>query len=103
VIRQLFARVYTPDEYLVARLHEALAHDQRTGELGITASCSGAAAVLSGIVPTPQRREAVLAVVREVLDGRLLRDEIAAAELSKPRRMEQLGDQTGMPAPGEVP
>lgn len=47
-IRQLIARVYNPDEYLMARLQEAFAHDERTDELGITAWLGGGAVVLCG-------------------------------------------------------
>jgi Uncharacterised nucleotidyltransferase/BON domain len=90
VIRQLFAQVYTPDEYLVARLQEAFAHDERTDELGIVASVDGGAVVLSGTVSTPYRREAVLTVAREVLDGCPLRDEIVVADLSEPVSTEEL-------------
>ncbi|MGH8901574.1 MAG: nucleotidyltransferase [Egibacteraceae bacterium] len=89
-IRQLIARVYSPDDYLMARLQEAFAHDERTDELGIAASFGGGAVVLAGTVSTPQRREAVLAVAREVLDGRPLHDEILVADLSEPIGTEDL-------------
>jgi hypothetical protein len=101
VIRQLLARVYSADEYLVARLQEAFAHDERTDELGITVSFAGDAVVLSGTVPTPQRRDAVLTVAREVLNGRGLRDEIVVADLSEPHAMEHVETQAGALAPAE--
>lgn len=89
VIHQLIEQICMPDDYLVASLQEAFAHDERTDELGITASLSGGAVVLSGTVSTPERRQAVLAVARDVLDGRPLRDEIVVPDLSKPDDTEE--------------
>jgi hypothetical protein len=100
VIRQLVERICVPNEYLIARLQEAFVHDERTDELGITIAFSDGWVVLSGTVPTPQRREAVLAVAREVLGGRALRDEIVVAELCEPQGMETLGSSVATGAGG---
>ena len=56
-----------PKHYLVGRVREALATDPRVNELTIQVTLAGNKVFLSGTVATPERREAITAVVGELL------------------------------------
>lgn len=58
-----------PDGYLVERIRTTLALDPRVHELGIQVKVASAKLVLTGSVPTPERREAVSEVARELAAG----------------------------------
>lgn len=68
-----------PDAYVVEHIREALAHDPRVAELGITVSVSGGTVFLTGDVATPERKEAVAEVVRPLVRGRLLHNALTVA------------------------
>lgn len=53
-------------EYLVAHVKDALATDPRTGELELDIRIAGDRIFLTGAVATPERRDAVERVVRDV-------------------------------------
>jgi osmotically-inducible protein OsmY len=53
-------------EYLVGRIQDALATDPRTGELELDVRIAGDRIFLAGAVATPERRDAVERVVRDV-------------------------------------
>lgn len=72
--RPAFHRGREPDEYRVARVQEALASDPRTAELELDVAIHGDIVVVQGVVATPQRREAVTSVIREVLPGMEVRN-----------------------------
>jgi len=55
--------------YLCEHIHEALARDARTHELDVQVSLVAGKLFLTGTVATPQRRAAVLEVVRELAPG----------------------------------
>ncbi len=78
------------DGYLIAHLQQALADDPRTEELGIEVMVAGRTVVLSGVVATAQRREAVTAVAREALSTHEVRNEVTVADLTEPADMERL-------------
>ena len=63
----------TPVEHLLTRICDALALDGRVGELGLDvheeAGAVGRRIVVSGFVSTAERKHAIVAVVREVLDA----------------------------------
>jgi predicted nucleotidyltransferase len=63
-----------PDEYLVARAHDALVRDPRTAELELDVAVDGGVVVLSGVVATPERQAAVGAVVAQALPDREVRN-----------------------------
>ena len=93
VVRRLIDRVYAPhepDEYVVGRLQEILAHDPRTHELGIDATVSDDTVVLSGTVISDERRESVLEVAREALHGLPVRDQLTVTGLGPPEDMEEV-------------
>lgn len=57
-----------PHEYVVERLHQALAEDPAVHELGVQVTvAAGNQVFLSGHVGTPERREAISEVARRVL------------------------------------
>ncbi|HET6748773.1 MAG TPA: nucleotidyltransferase [Actinomycetes bacterium] len=63
-----------PDEYLVARAHDALVRDPRTAELELDVAVDGGVVVLSGVVATPERQAAVGEVVAQALPDREVRN-----------------------------
>lgn len=56
-----------PDDYLMQRLRDALAADERVAEMGVQVRVVAGAVFLTGSVPTAGRREAVGAVAAEIL------------------------------------
>ena len=79
-------------QYLVGRLQEALAVDERVSALDIRINIVHGRVHLTGEVPTRERREAVLEVAREVLPELDMRNEITVLELGDPVREEAVGD-----------
>ncbi|MGH9223871.1 MAG: BON domain-containing protein [Acidimicrobiales bacterium] len=79
-----------PDEYLSERIRDALAHDDRVAELGISVSVSGDRVFLTGDVATDERKAAVAEVVRPLLEGRSLHNAVTVASLSEPEGREQI-------------
>ena len=65
------------DQYVSERARSALAADPRVGELGISVSIVGSRAFVCGDVATPERQEAVGAVVTEVLPGYEVHNDVA--------------------------
>jgi hypothetical protein len=55
--------------YLAAKIQESLAQDSRVGELGIHVEVDGDEIKVSGVVSTPERREAIPDVVLEIAEG----------------------------------
>jgi hypothetical protein len=72
-----------PDAYLVARVREALAHDPRVAELGISVTVAGDSVLLTGEVATPERKAAVTEVVQPLLEGRRLSNGVTVANLAE--------------------
>jgi osmotically-inducible protein OsmY len=71
-------------EYLVARIHKALATDPRTGELELDISIAGGRVFLSGSVATDERCRAVEEVVREVAPDLEVQNELSVTEEHPP-------------------
>lgn len=57
------------DGYLVEHIRTTLARDPRVHELGIQVHVAAGKVVLTGTVATPERRDAVGEVAREVAPG----------------------------------
>jgi predicted nucleotidyltransferase len=76
VVRALLTSIDLPgdDDYLLARVRERLAHDQRTAELEVDVELDDGTVVLTGTVATPERRAALADVAADVLPGRLIRN-----------------------------
>lgn len=71
-------------EYDAARLADALARDDRTGELGIEVTVAEGKVFLGGKVATPDRREAIAEVAGEVLPHCTVVNEVTITELADP-------------------
>jgi hypothetical protein len=79
-----------PKQYLVARLRQALATDPRVNELDIHVKIAGDRVFLTGWVATPQRRDAVSVVTRELLPDHEIHNSITVMELGQGREVEHL-------------
>ncbi len=77
-------------EYLVARVREALAQDPRVAELHVDVAVTGAGIVLSGEVPTPERQEAISAILRERFPDHEHRNHTTVETVSAPERPEEI-------------
>lgn len=58
-----------PREYLVGRIHEAIAHDPRIGELEVDVRVIGEEVYVDGVVATQERKDAITEVVTDLLPG----------------------------------
>ena len=58
------------DEYEVERVRDALARDERVSELELEIRAVGGKVLVTGAVPTEERRRAITDVVREVVPDR---------------------------------
>jgi osmotically-inducible protein OsmY len=73
-------------EYVIARLREALATDERTNVLDVNIRLRSEAVLLSGQVDTEERRRLIEEVVGENLPGGLAIDNrITVAEVGAPK------------------
>ena len=79
-----------PDVYLAEHVRDALARDPRVGELDVQVTVDAERVLLTGRVPTAERREAISAVVRELLPDREVRNEIAVSAFPESSRAERL-------------
>jgi osmotically-inducible protein OsmY len=79
-------------QYLVGKLQEALARDERVGALDIRINIVHGRVHLTGQVPTEERRESVHRVTREMLPDLEVRNEITVLELVDSAREEPVGD-----------
>ena len=79
-----------PPHYVVPRVREALAHDERVSELEIKVKVFGRKVFVTGPVSTPDRREAVDEVLGEVLPGYEVHNETEVANLEVRDDVERL-------------
>ena len=79
-----------PVEYVIGRVRQALAEDPRVAEQHIDISIRGQRVVLVGEVTTPERREAVAAVVEEMLPGFDVCNETSVPTIAEPTAVEEL-------------
>ena len=79
-----------PPHYLVQRIREALAHDERVSELELQVKVVGSRVFLSGTVPTQERRDAVEEVVREVVPECDVRNETTVGTYGEPSDVERI-------------
>jgi osmotically-inducible protein OsmY len=79
-----------PPHYLVQRVREALAHDERVSELEVKVRVFGRRVFLTGPVSTQERHDAIDAVLAEVLPGYEVHNETEVARLEAPEDMERL-------------
>jgi osmotically-inducible protein OsmY len=73
------------DDYLCERVRQALAVDERVGELDVHVTIAAGKLFITGAVPTPERREAVGTVAHEVLpEHDVHNDVVVSSILSRP-------------------
>ncbi|WP_282692543.1 BON domain-containing protein [Streptomyces sp. CC208A] len=77
------------DEYRIARLRERLAEDG-PAELGVQVERRGSAVLLTGTVPTADRRDEIVELAHATLTGFTVRTEIAVAGCDAPDHGEEL-------------
>jgi osmotically-inducible protein OsmY len=77
-------------DYQVARVTDALVHDGRTAELGVTVTWVGGAIVLEGAVASAARRADIVEVATDAAGGRPVRDELHVVEHTPPEAVEDL-------------
>ena len=71
-----------PDAYVAERVRQALAHDPRVAELGVTVRIVGDTVVLAGDVATPAPKAAAEQVVAAVAPGRQVRNLMTVVALA---------------------
>jgi osmotically-inducible protein OsmY len=79
-----------PLEYLLGRIQQALATDDRTGELELDVRIAAGRIFLTGTVATAERRDAVQAVVREVAPDLEIVNELSLVPAAEPGPAESL-------------
>jgi osmotically-inducible protein OsmY len=72
------------DPYLVEHVRDALAHDPRLSELGVSIECAGQTVVLSGALASLERQQAAADIVHELLPDHEVRNETTVSELPEP-------------------
>ena len=79
-----------PDVYTVEHIRDALARDDRVSELGVHVTMTTQGVFLTGDVGTPERRDAITEVVRELLPGTAIHNQTTVATYPEPPDMELL-------------
>jgi osmotically-inducible protein OsmY len=77
-------------QYLVARLQEALARDERISSLDIKVVLTGQRIHLIGDVPTEQRKQAADDIARSIVPGVTVRNELRVLALDDARGAEEI-------------
>lgn len=78
------------DEYVVARVKEALAQDARLHDLALDVTVRGGRVFVSGHVATPERRAAISDVLADACPGRDVANETTVEEVAAPAGEERL-------------
>ena len=79
-----------PIEYRIHLVQEALAHDPLVAELGLRVTARDSTMVISGTVATPERQQAACDLVRQLLPGMDVRDNITVTDLTEPAHEEDV-------------
>src|SRR5438876_11359313 len=79
-----------PPHYLVQRVREALAHDERVSELEIKVKVFGRRVFVTGPVSTEERHDAIDAVLAELLPDHEVHNETEVARLEAREEVERL-------------
>jgi osmotically-inducible protein OsmY len=79
------------DEYLAEHVRDAMAHDPRVADLGITVTVGPGTVRLSGEVATEERRDAVAIVAREVVTGHQVLNDVTVTACEEPNDVENVG------------
>jgi BON domain-containing protein len=79
-----------PPHYVVQRVREALAHDERVSELEVKVKVFGRKVFLTGPVSTKARHEAIDEVLGELLPDHEVHNQTEVARLEAPEQAERL-------------
>jgi osmotically-inducible protein OsmY len=79
-----------PEDYAVQRLREALASDERVGELGVQVRTVAGKVFLTGHLPTAERQQAVGAVAAEVLPDYEIHNDTLVTPVTEGPRVEKI-------------
>ena len=79
-----------PEDYAIQRLRDALATDERVGEMGVQVRMVAGKVFLTGQVATAERRHAVGTVAAEVLPDYEIHNETDVIEVGDHPRVERL-------------
>ena len=79
-----------PQDYALQRLRDALATDERVGEMGVDVHLTGAKVFLTGQVATPERQQAVATVAAEVLPDYEVHNQTSVTPIGDPPRVEKI-------------
>ena len=79
-----------PKQYVVERVRNALAHDERVAELDVHVRVLGPRVFLQGNVATAERRDAATEVAREVVPDREVLNEMTVVGYAAPADEEHL-------------
>ena len=81
-------REHEPDVYLAEQVRQALIQDPRVNELYVQVVVSGGQVFLRGTVATPERREAISTVAREVLPDHEIHNQTKVGAYPEPSEAE---------------
>ena len=79
-----------PDDYVIQRVRDALAADERGAEMGVEVRIAAGKVFLTGQVPTEERRQAVGVVAAEVVAEYEVHNETVVTELGDHPRVERI-------------
>jgi osmotically-inducible protein OsmY len=77
-------------QYVVARVRDALAHDERVAALDINVRIVGNGVYVTGAVTTAARRQAVEDVVTELLPAHVVHNQLSVLEQDAPHDVEEV-------------
>ncbi len=77
-----------PAQYVVARVRDALAHDERVAALDIAVRIVAHDVFITGTVATEERRTAAATVVQALLDGYTMHNQLAVLDAKAPDGVE---------------
>jgi osmotically-inducible protein OsmY len=78
-------------EYVIERVHQALAGDPAIHELGVQVAVAGARVFLTGHVGTVERRQAITAVAQRVLPDHTIHNQTTVGAFPEAEGMEEVG------------
>lgn len=79
-----------PDAYVAEHIRDALAHDPRVSQPGISVTVAGGKILLSGEVATTERKSAATDVAEPLAGGRPVHNALTVSALAEPAGREDL-------------
>ena len=76
--------------YLEGRVHQHLAENPDTAELGVRVAVLADAIYLTGDVPSDERRQRIVEAVRTLVPDRTVRDDLVVTSAEPPLTREEL-------------